>query len=147
MPLLLQMLCSWYSPSLAHARASQVQPEAPPCDYSYPTEPRTLRALGYLWHPIDGGNWALFSKLEPSLRRIPRDDTPAGLVTRLGAHDHSHIGLTPLDKLSLGEGILATVNSPEHSALSLMGYLGRRRVCALPRASRENRDLQRVLVA
>ena len=35
----------------------------------------------------------------------------------------------------------------EHSALSLMGYLGRWRVCALPRASRENRNLQRVLVA
>ena len=96
---------------------------------------KDFRALGYLWHPIDGGYWTLFPQLEPPLHRIPRDDTTDGLVTRLGTHHHRYVGLTPLGELSVGKGLLATVNTVEHSTLSIMGY--RRRCCvyALSRAS------------
>ena len=132
--------------ALWRTRASQIQPEAPPIDYSHPTKPRTFRALGHLWHPIDGGYWTLFPQLEPPLHRIPRDDTTDGLVTRLGTHHHRYVGLTTLGELSVGKGLLAKVNTLEHSTLSLMGYRRRCRVCALSRASLENWDLQPVLV-
>ena len=147
MPLLIQML--WLLVLTLFGAREQVRfSQRPrPAIIHIPPNQGLFGLLATFGIPSMVATGLFFPKLEPSLRRIPRDDTPTWLVTRLGAHDHSHVGLTPLGKLSVGEGILATVNTPEHSALSLMGYLGRWRVCALPRASRENRNLQRVLVA
>ena len=89
MPLLLQML--WLLVLTLFGAREQVKfSQRPrPSIIHIPPNQGLFGLLATFGIPSMVATGLFFSKLEPSLRRIPRDDTPAGLVTRLGAHDHS----------------------------------------------------------